>query len=146
MKALSLKQPWANLVACGYKTLETRTWATGYRGKLLICSSASGDIEPTGRALAVVKLVDCREMEEGDARAACIQKYPNAKVFALEDIRLLWPFPVRGHLNIYDLEVREEELIFEDEAGVAAFIDKYRPAADYQFAQECIAKGEYPPI
>ena len=67
MKALSLKQPWANLVACGYKTLETRTWATGYRGELLICSSASGDIEPTGRALAVVNLVECREMEEDDA-------------------------------------------------------------------------------
>ena len=71
MKALSLKQPWANLVACGYKTLETRTWATGYRGELLICSSASGDIEPTGRALAVVNLVECREMEEDDAPAAC---------------------------------------------------------------------------
>ena len=67
MKAISLKQPWANLVACGYKTLETRTWTTSYRGELLICSSASGEIEPTGCALALVKLVDCREMEDGDA-------------------------------------------------------------------------------
>ena len=146
MKALSLKQPWANLVACGYKTLETRTWATGYRGELLICSSASGDIEPTGRALAVVNLVECREMEEDDAPAAGIRKYPDAKVFVLEDIRLLRPFPARGSLNIYDLEVSEEELSFEDEAGVAAFIDRYRPDVNYQFTQECIAKGEYPPI
>ncbi len=146
MKALSLKQPWANLVACGYKTLETRTWATGYRGELLICSSASGDIEPTGRALAVVNLVECREMEEDDAPAACIRKYPDAKVFVLEDIRLLRPFPARGSLNIYDLEVSGEELICEDEAGVAAFIERYRPDVNYQFTQECIAKGEYPPI
>ena len=146
MKAISLKQPWANLVACGYKTLETRTWSTGYRGDLLICSSASGEIEPTGCALAVVKLVDCREMEDGDAEAACILRYPEAKVFVLEDIRLVRPFPVRGRLNIYDLEVSEEELIYEDEAGVAAFIDRYRPDVDYQFMQEYIAKGEHPQI
>ena len=146
MKAISLKQPWANLVACGYKTLETRTWSTGYRGDLLICSSASGEIEPTGCALAVVKLVDCREMEYGDAEAACILRYPEAKVFVLEDIRLLQPFPVRGSLNIYELDVSEEELIYENEAGIAAFIDRYRPAESYRFTQECIAKGEYPPI
>ena len=108
MKAISLKQPWANLVACGYKTLETRTWTTSYRGELLICSSASGEIEPTGCALALVNLVDCREMEDGDAEAACILRYPEAKVFVLEDIRLLQPFPVRGSLNIYDLDVSEE--------------------------------------
>ena len=146
MKAISLKQPWANLVACGYKTLETRTWSTGYRGDLLICSSASGEIEPTGRALALVNLVDCREMEDGDAEAACILRYPEAKVFVLEDIRLLQPFPVRGSLNIYELDVSEEELIYENEAGIAAFIDRYRPAESYRFTQECIAKGEYPPI
>ena len=146
MKAISLKQPWANLVACGYKTLETRTWSTGYRGELLICSSASGEIEPTGCALALVRLVDCREMEDGDAEAACILRYPEAKVFVLEDIRLLQPFAVRGSLNIYDLEVSEKELIYEDEAGVAAFIDRYGAAESYRFTQECIAKGEYPPI
>ena len=146
MKAISLKQPWANLVACGYKTLETRTWATGYRGELLICSSASGDIEPTGRALAVVNLVACREMEDEDAQAACILRYPEAKVVVLEDIRLLQPFAVRGSLNIYDLDVSEEELIYEDEAGVAAFINRYRPDVNYRFTQECIAKGEYPQI
>ncbi len=146
MKAISLKQPWANLVACGYKTLETRTWATSYRGDLLICSSASGEIEPTGCALALVKLVDCREMEEEDAEAACILRYPDAKVFVLEDIRLLQPFAVRGSLNIYELEVSEEELIYEDEAGIAAFIERYRPDVNYRFAQDCIVKGDLPPI
>ena len=146
MKASSLKQPWANLVACGYKTLETRTWTTGYRGELLICSSASVEIGPTGCALALVNLVDCREMEDGDAEAACILRYPEAKVFVLEDIRLLQPFAVRGSLNIYELDVSEEELIYENEAGIAAFIDRYRSGESYRFTQECIAKGEYPPI
>lgn len=39
MKALSVKQPYADLIACGRKTIETRTWKTNYRGPLLICSS-----------------------------------------------------------------------------------------------------------
>lgn len=36
MKALSLWQPWASLVAIGAKGIETRSWATGYRGPLAI--------------------------------------------------------------------------------------------------------------
>lgn len=39
MKALSLIQPWATLVAIGAKRIETRTWATGYRGPLAIHAS-----------------------------------------------------------------------------------------------------------
>ena len=36
MKALTLTQPWATLVAIGAKRFETRDWSTGYRGPLLI--------------------------------------------------------------------------------------------------------------
>src|SRR4051812_45890081 len=39
MKALSLLQPWANLVVMGVKTIETRSWTTAYRGELLIHAS-----------------------------------------------------------------------------------------------------------
>lgn len=34
MKALTLHQPWASLVAIGAKTIETRSWRTSYRGPL----------------------------------------------------------------------------------------------------------------
>lgn len=30
MKALPVKQPWANMIATGEKTIETRTWPTDY--------------------------------------------------------------------------------------------------------------------
>ena len=40
MKAISLHQPWASLMACGAKSVETRSWKTGHRGPLLICSTA----------------------------------------------------------------------------------------------------------
>ena len=36
MKALTLHQPWASLVALGTKTIETRSWSTKYRGPLAI--------------------------------------------------------------------------------------------------------------
>ena len=39
MKALTLYQPWATLVALGLKKIETRSWATKYRGALAIHSS-----------------------------------------------------------------------------------------------------------
>ncbi len=36
MKAITLTQPWAQLVALGAKRIETRSWSTKYRGPLAI--------------------------------------------------------------------------------------------------------------
>lgn len=36
MKTLSIKQPWASLIATGVKDIENRTWQTHYRGRILI--------------------------------------------------------------------------------------------------------------
>jgi activating signal cointegrator 1 len=36
MKTITLTQPWATLVAIGAKRIETRSWATRYRGPLAI--------------------------------------------------------------------------------------------------------------
>jgi len=36
IKALTLTQPWASLMAIGVKTIETRSWKTGYRGPVAI--------------------------------------------------------------------------------------------------------------
>lgn len=36
MKAISLWQPWASAIAVGAKRVETRSWATNYRGPLAI--------------------------------------------------------------------------------------------------------------
>ncbi len=42
MKAISIWEPWASLIACGAKHWETRSWPTSYRGPLLICASKKG--------------------------------------------------------------------------------------------------------
>jgi activating signal cointegrator 1 len=39
MRALSLRQPWASLIAIGAKKVETRSWSTRYRGPIAIQAS-----------------------------------------------------------------------------------------------------------
>lgn len=41
MKALTIRQPWASLIAAGVKTIETRSWSTKYRGPLAIHAGKS---------------------------------------------------------------------------------------------------------
>ncbi len=41
MKALTVWQPWATLVAIGAKRIETRSWSTSYRGPLAIHAAAT---------------------------------------------------------------------------------------------------------
>lgn len=48
-KVLTLTQPWASLVAVGAKRIETRSWSTRYRGRLLI-HAAKGLAGMTERA------------------------------------------------------------------------------------------------
>ena len=112
VRALSLKQPYANWVASGRKTLETRTWSTPYRGDILICASTTGKGEPKGVALCVVELTNIRPMLQSDEHAACVSVYPRAKAWELTNLRVIKkPFPVSGKLNLFKLEVSEELII-----------------------------------
>lgn len=76
MKIISIRQPWAALIVHGIKDIENRTWATSYRGPILIHASQrlddvrQEDIErrfgispplqqPLGGVVGVADLVDC---------------------------------------------------------------------------------------
>lgn len=111
MKAISIKQPWANLIASGQKTIETREWATPYRGKILLVSSKIPKIEPAGCAVAVANLVDCRVMTKADEIAAQCSIYPNAFAWVLQNVRAIEPFPVKGQLGVYEVDVAPENLV-----------------------------------
>jgi len=110
LKALSIRQPWAGEVALGRKTIETRTWRTPHRGALLIVSSRRPRIEPAGCALAVVDLVECRPMLDGDEEAAMCRVYPRAISWVFENARPVEPFPVRGALGVYETGLRLERV------------------------------------
>jgi len=107
MKALSVKQPWANMIAAREKTIETRTWATAHRGDLLIVSSKTPDIPPAGYAVAIVTLVDCRPMTVLDELAACCDIYAGAIAWVFRNIRPISPFPVRGQTMLFEVDVAD---------------------------------------
>jgi hypothetical protein len=48
--AITLTQPWAQLVVGGQKLIETRSWSTRYRGRLLI--HAAKDMPESARTFA----------------------------------------------------------------------------------------------
>ncbi len=76
MKVLTLKQPWASLVANGYKIYEFRSWKTNYRGEIYIHAGCGVDKEELGRVknyginfpkkkiLCKVTLEDCIEIDD----------------------------------------------------------------------------------
>jgi hypothetical protein len=133
MKALSIKQPWANLLASGEKTIETRLWPTAYRGPLLIVSSKTPKIHPAGCALAIAELVDCRLMTKSDEAAACCACYPGAFSWVMRDIRKIAVFPVRGKLGLYDVSMPSR-------------IDNPEPGSSLDLFPDCPLSGplQYP--
>lgn len=44
MKALSIWQPWTQLLATGKKKYETRSWKTNYRGPILLHASSRNEV------------------------------------------------------------------------------------------------------
>ena len=105
-KAISLKQPFANWVCEGKKTIETRTWNTKYRGDLVICSSQNPKIEPYGKALCIVEVYDTEPMRKKHEKMACCKLYPRAQAWYLRNIRPINPpIPIKGQLSIFDVKL-----------------------------------------
>jgi hypothetical protein len=107
-KAICLKQPWASMVANGTKTIETRKWSTNYRGPLLIVSSLKPKLDgyPTGVAIAITELINCRKMTKEDVDAACCEVYPKAHSWILSNTRPLRKLlNVKGQLGLFDVEI-----------------------------------------
>lgn len=113
MRCLSVRQPWAQLIAEGTKTIELRTWATKYRGPLVIVAGKARakksersapwvEIDgPRGAAIAIAELVDCRPATRSDARAACTAPAEGEWAWVLGEVRPIEPVPQRGKLGLY---------------------------------------------
>lgn len=121
MKAISLHQPWASMIARGEKTIETRWWRTHYRGDLLICSTRrpSYSFLPCGFALAIVDVWDCLPYVADHAKAAGFDERGAAAMVRLQTVNQLsiwsWmlrdirridePFAVIGRQHFFDVEL-----------------------------------------
>jgi len=90
LKCLSLRQSYAELVAAGRKTIETRKWNTNFRGKFLIHSSKTIDNE-----IFTLLNIDCSRLTKGAIiGVAClydVKKYTNKEDF-LADKAEIWFF------------------------------------------------------
>ena len=85
MRALSLWQPWAQLIAIGAKRIETRSWSTSYRGALAIHAAKAMPREarmfayrdPAGKVLNDAGILlggDCAALPRGAIVATAVLK------------------------------------------------------------------------
>ncbi len=132
MKAITVRQPWASLIAAGYKRVETRSWATGYRGPLAIHAAkglptrtrmrteerefaeqerALGRLPrriPFGAVVATVYLARVMPTESAISIVSGLERYlgdfsPGRFAWFLEDARPLDdPAPIRGALGLWE--------------------------------------------
>lgn len=129
MKVLTIKQPFASLIASGLKEYEFRSWKTNYRGELLIHAGKSVDAEamkrfesygldyPRGCIIAQVQLTDCIKVDEPFRTFLRVKDFP---VYAgttealdwegyglkFENIRKLEPIPVNGKLGFWEFPAK----------------------------------------
>lgn len=112
MKTISIRQPWASAIAWGEKTVEHRTWATDYRGALLIHASGSpftlelddGDTMPLpyGVIIARVELVDVRSFTVADCEAACMEEPQKGFAWVLRNAEELQAVRAKGRLHLWE--------------------------------------------
>lgn len=85
MKALTVRQPWASLIALGVKTIETRSWSTRYRGPLAVhAGKARPDLCWEGGGYAIAADDDGRFMYRGHLGAR--SSLPLGAVVAVVDL------------------------------------------------------------
>lgn len=89
LPALGIRQPWAELILRGVKTIEIRSLATRRRGMIYLyaskelspldCARAISrehdidvDALPKGLLVGTAEILDCRPCTASDAEAACV--------------------------------------------------------------------------
>lgn len=119
MKAITICQPYAHLIAIGEKRVENRTWPTRYRGPLAIHAGKSRDwlLEPPGPEIvfgAVVATATLEDVLHIDRikRGDYDQRYPWLKshehttgpwCWVLDGVRRLdEPRPYRGAQGLWE--------------------------------------------
>ena len=99
MLALGIRQPWAELILRGIKTIEVRSTETSVRGPIYIYASKkladipaaetaarkydlNPDALPKGIIVGTVEIVDCTLSNAKDSAAACVPRQYLKKRFA----------------------------------------------------------------
>lgn len=131
MKVITVKQPFATLIAEGLKEYEFRTWRTKYRGDILIHAGKGVDKKamerykhlnleyPSGCIIAKATITDCIYVDDDMKRMlknknelvyyGVIHNDDNIKEygFKLENIKKIKPIYVNGKLSLWDYHYNE---------------------------------------
>lgn len=113
MKALTICQPYAELIARGLKLIENRTWATDYRGPLAIHAGKSrtwlgeDDLEAYpamsfGAVVAVATLRGCCRLEDLPLSLRHHDHALGPWCWILQDVHRVEPVPYRGAQGLWD--------------------------------------------
>lgn len=117
MKALSLKQPFAELILQGKKKIELRKWNTNFRGEFLIHASKILDKEamkkfnfkelPTGCIVGKANLTDVKKYNNDKEHINDDDKHLASSIwgnygFILSNVKRIKPIPCKGSLNFWD--------------------------------------------
>ena len=91
MKALTITQPWASLIALGAKQVETRSWSTHYRGALAV--HAGDGLGPVGgqRGLAALLLTEPFRSVLVQAGIHDSRDLPRGCIVAIGDLVAVFP-------------------------------------------------------
>ncbi len=130
IKALSFRQPWANLILEGRKTVDLRTWSTNHRGALAIyaslevekdaCKLHSVDVKTltTGALIGIVDLVDVtpltKKVYDANQEKHLAGRHYREGLYGwvLKNPRPLDPPQiVKGRLNLFDVNIEQVEEI-----------------------------------
>jgi hypothetical protein len=114
MKALTVCQPYAELIARGDKPIENRTWPTAYRGQLLIHAGKSrewlddGDLVEYpdmvfGALVARVELYDCVRLDNIPADLVGHEHANGPWCWLMRNpVRPAVPIPCRGAQGLWN--------------------------------------------
>mgnify|MGYP001163411389 CR=1 FL=1 len=112
MKAITICQPYASLIADGEKVIENRPWPTRYRGRLAIHAGKSHawlgpDDDPNalifGAVVATATLYDCVHVKDLPPRLIDNEHANGPWCWLLTDVVKLKPAePARGAQGLWD--------------------------------------------
>ena len=130
MKTITIKQPYASLIAAGIKKYEFRTWKSKDRGKLLIHAGKGIDKKamekfknynleyPAGCIIAICDMVDCVKIDEETREMllkenelvygkTAMDKSFDGYGFRLENVKMIEEIPVKGALSFWEYDYKE---------------------------------------
>ena len=125
-KALTVKQPWADRILSGAKSIEVRSKRTTHRGDLLITASASPKGQRTGVTICTVELYKIKPLSELTRSEMFDTGIPEHKWldykgygWFLRNPIPVTNVPVRGQLGIFNLAILKgaiRPMVFEDDS------------------------------